>query len=186
MEKMGEWGYGVYYECARSTPRSCRGVIGRTTLAWSASPPRLRTGDEARLRERMIAARAAEVPPLWVEELLPPELLECRLSARARRVGVWRSVAGPPKETGESIAHPDWERWTTRGAQACGEVYGRTFPQADAESAGVASGDRAARGGRCVMGRFLVGPAWIRNEENCARWRPLQCKKRPSPNCTPT
>jgi 4-carboxymuconolactone decarboxylase len=30
-------------------------------------------------------------------------------------------------ERGEPVAHPDWERWTTRGVAACGEVYGRTF-----------------------------------------------------------
>jgi 4-carboxymuconolactone decarboxylase len=30
-------------------------------------------------------------------------------------------------EKGESIAHPEWERWTTRGVEACAEVYGRTF-----------------------------------------------------------
>ncbi len=43
--------------------------------------------------------------------------------------GVWRSVAGPllDSEKGESIAHPDWKRWTKRGVAACGEVYGRTF-----------------------------------------------------------
>src|SRR6266704_819262 len=85
------------------------------------------TGDETKLRERMIAARAAEVPPLWVEELLLQSFLNVGYPLALVAFGVWRSVAGPPKETGESIAHPDWERWTTRGVEACSEVYGRTF-----------------------------------------------------------
>src|SRR3989442_2251214 len=85
------------------------------------------TGDEPNLRQRMIAARAAEVPPLWVEELLLQSFLNVGYPLALVAFGVWRSVAGPPKETGESIAHPDWERWTTRGVEACGEVYGRTF-----------------------------------------------------------
>ncbi len=85
------------------------------------------TGDETKLRQRMIAARAAEVPPLWVEELLLQTFLNVGYPLALVAFGVWRSVAGPPKETGESIAHPDWERWTTRGVEACGEVYGRTF-----------------------------------------------------------
>jgi len=85
------------------------------------------TGDETKLRQRMIAARAAEVPPLWVEELLLQSFLNVGYPLALVAFGVWRSVAGPPKETGESIAHPDWERWTTRGVEACGEVYGRTF-----------------------------------------------------------
>src|SRR2546429_2947327 len=75
----------------------------------------------------MIAARAAEVPPLWVEELLLQGFLNVGYPLALVAFGVWRSVAGPPKETGESIAHPEWERWTTRGVEACGEVYGRTF-----------------------------------------------------------
>src|SRR6266446_4309107 len=68
---------------------------------------------------------------------------EMRAACRVRRVtvsldpqtlalvafGVWRSVAGPvlDSERGESIAHPEWERWTQRGVEACAEVYGRTF-----------------------------------------------------------
>ena len=27
----------------------------------------------------------------------------------------------------EPIAHPDWERWTKRGVEACAEIYGRTY-----------------------------------------------------------
>jgi 4-carboxymuconolactone decarboxylase len=30
-------------------------------------------------------------------------------------------------QTGESIAHPEWERWTERGVEACSLVYGRTY-----------------------------------------------------------
>src|SRR5438477_5543355 len=97
------------------------------TLALVRLAAATATGDEAKLRERMIAARAAEVPPLWVEELLLQSFLNVGYPLALVAFGVWRSVAGPPTETGESIAHPDWERWTTRGVAACGEVYGRTF-----------------------------------------------------------
>ena len=97
------------------------------TLALVRIAAATATGDEAKLRDRMIAARAAEVPPLWVEELLLQSFLNVGYPLALVAFGVWRSVAGPPKETGESIAHPDWERWTTRGVAACGEVYGRTF-----------------------------------------------------------
>ena len=85
------------------------------------------TGDEARLRERMIAARAASVPPQWVEELLLQSFLNVGYPLALVAFGVWRSVAGPVQDAGEPIAHPDWERWTTRGVEACLEVYGRTF-----------------------------------------------------------
>ena len=97
------------------------------TLALVRIAAATASGDEAKLRERMIAARAADVPPLWVEELLLQSFLNVGYPLALVAFGVWRSVAGPPKETGESIAHPEWERWTTRGVEACGEVYGRTF-----------------------------------------------------------
>src|SRR3989442_14352935 len=80
------------------------------------------TGDEARLRERMIAARAIDVPPLWVEELLLQSFLNVGYPLALVAFGVWRSVAGLPKETGETIVHPEWEGWTTRGVGAGGEV----------------------------------------------------------------
>src|SRR3989440_10381776 len=99
------------------------------TLALVRIAAATASGDEAKLRQRMIAARAAEVPPLWVEELLLQSFLNVGYPLALVAFGVWRGVAGLPKETGESIAHPDWERWTTRGGEARGEVYGRTVPQ---------------------------------------------------------
>ena len=87
------------------------------------------TGNESKLRDRMIAARAAGVPPLWVEELLLQSFLNVGYPLALVAFGVWRSVAGggPVQDGGEPIAHPDWERWTKRGVEACAEVYGRTY-----------------------------------------------------------
>src|SRR5260370_6392178 len=113
-----------------SEPRGhAAGSLDAPTLALVRIAAATATGDEAKLRERMIAARAAAVPPLWVEELLLQSFLNVGYPLALVAFGVWRSVAGPPKETGESIAHPDWERWTTRGAQARRGGYGRTFHQ---------------------------------------------------------
>jgi len=102
-------------------------TLDAQTLALVRVAAATATGDETKLRQRMIAARAADVPLLWVEELLLQSFLNVGYPLALVAFGVWRSVAGPPKKTGESIAHPDWERWTTRGMEACGEVYGRTF-----------------------------------------------------------
>lgn len=85
------------------------------------------TGDEEQLRARMIAARAIDVPAMWVDELLLQSFLNVGYPLALVAFGVWRTVAGPPNDTGEPIAHPDWERWTKRGVEACSEVYGRTF-----------------------------------------------------------
>jgi 4-carboxymuconolactone decarboxylase len=75
----------------------------------------------------MLAARAARVPALWVEELLLQSFLNVGYPLALVAFGVWRSVAGPNNEPTEPIAHPEWERWTIRGVEACSEVYGRTY-----------------------------------------------------------
>ena len=99
------------------------------TLALVRIAAATATGDEVKLRDRMIAARAVHVPPAWVDELLLQSFLNVGYPLALVAFGVWRGVAGPvlESEKGESMAHPDWERWTTRGVAGCGEVYGRTF-----------------------------------------------------------
>ena len=85
------------------------------------------TGDEAKLKERMIAAKGANVPALWIEELLLQTFLNVGYPLALVAFGVWRSVQPTPEPGSEPIAHPEWERWTERGVQACNEVYGRTY-----------------------------------------------------------
>jgi 4-carboxymuconolactone decarboxylase len=85
------------------------------------------TGDEAQLRERMIAARTVQVPAVWVEELLLQSFLNVGYPLTLVAFGVWRVVAGLPKETGERVDHAEWERWLKRGEEACAAVYGRTY-----------------------------------------------------------
>lgn len=101
--------------------------IDEKTLALVRIAVATATGDEAQLRDRMIAARAGGVPAVWVDELLLQSFLNVGYPLALVAFGVWRSVAAAPAEAGEPIAHPDWERWTTRGVEACSEVYGRTY-----------------------------------------------------------
>lgn len=86
-------------------------------------------GDEERLRERMRAARAAGVPGAWMEELLLQSLLNVGYPLTLVALGIWREVAGPPPagDAGERVAHADWKEWAVRGAEACAQVYGRTY-----------------------------------------------------------
>ena len=99
------------------------------TLALVRIAAATATGDETKLRDRMVAARAVHVPPQWVDELLLQSFLNVGYPLALVAFGVWRGVAGPvlESEKGEPIAHPEWERWTKRGVAACAEVYGRTY-----------------------------------------------------------
>src|SRR2546427_11918600 len=73
-------------------------------------------GDEAVLRERMTAARAAHVPPEWVDELLLQSLLNVGYPLTLMAFGVWRGVAGPAAKAGEGVTHDDWALWEEGGA----------------------------------------------------------------------
>jgi 4-carboxymuconolactone decarboxylase len=109
------------------TPGPRPGGLDAPTLALVRIATATATGDEAKLRARMIAARAADVPAAWVEELLLQSFLNVGYPLTLVAFAVWREVSGPAKETGEPIAHPEWGRWTERGVKACAEVYGRTY-----------------------------------------------------------
>src|SRR5256885_15017472 len=80
-------------------------------------------GDEAVLRERMTAARAAHVPTEWVDELLLQSLLNVGYPLTLMAFGVWREVAGPVAKGGEDLTHDPWAGWEGRGAQLCAGVF---------------------------------------------------------------
>jgi 4-carboxymuconolactone decarboxylase len=83
-------------------------------------------GDEALTHERMRAARAAEVPHLWMDELLLQSLLNVGYPLTLAAFAVWRELAGPA-DGGESLLHGEHGRWAKRGETLCAEVYGRTY-----------------------------------------------------------
>src|SRR6058998_154149 len=109
---------------AEQGARSSTMTLDPQTLALVRVAAATATGDETKLRQRMIAARAADVPLLWVEELLLQSFLNVGYPLALVAFAVWREVAGPVKDPGEPIAHPEWARWTGRGVKACAEVYG--------------------------------------------------------------
>jgi 4-carboxymuconolactone decarboxylase len=109
--------------------------LGPAVVALVRVATAVARGDEAQLRDRLRAARAAGVPPAWVEELLLQSLLNVGYPLTLVAFAAWRDVAGPlaaggaggAGAAGEVVAHADWERWTARGEEACRAVYGRTY-----------------------------------------------------------
>src|SRR3989442_7103031 len=101
--------------------------LGPQAVALIRVATAIAKGDEAVLRERMTAARAAKVPAEWVEELLLQSFLNVGYPLTLMAFGVWREVAGPVSKAGEDLAHDHWALWKERGAKLCAEVYGRTY-----------------------------------------------------------
>jgi len=107
------------------------GGLDPQTAALVRAAAALAEGKIAELKQRFVAARAAGVPDLWVEELLLQSLLVVGYPLALVAFGVWRDVTGPiaggGDSAGEALAHEDWQAWAERGAQVCAAVYGRAY-----------------------------------------------------------
>src|SRR5439155_920336 len=99
------------------------------TVALVQVAAALAEGKEPALRQRLVAARAAAVPDIWIEELLLQSLLVVGYPLALVAFGVWREITGPAADrgSGEALAHEDWESWAQRGAAVCAAVYGRAY-----------------------------------------------------------
>src|SRR2546422_8957626 len=89
-KRMGEEGRG-------------KGTLDARTLALIRVATAIAKGDEAVLRERMTAARAAHVPTEWVDELLLQSLLNVGHPLTLMAFGVRREAARPWAKAGGDI-----------------------------------------------------------------------------------
>ena len=101
--------------------------LDQQTIALVRVATAIALGEDARLRDRLRAARGSGIPNLWIEELLLQSFLNVGYPLSLAAFGVWREVAGPAAESGESLEHSGWEHWAARGAETCAQVYGRTY-----------------------------------------------------------
>src|SRR2546427_1892934 len=98
---------------------SARGAaLDAQTTALVRAAAALAEGKIAELKQRFVAARAAGVPDLWVEELLLQSLLLVGYPLALVAFGVWREVTGPIARGGGSaageLAHAGWRAWAGR------------------------------------------------------------------------
>ncbi len=110
----------------RKMRQSSGSALDTPTAALVRVAAAVATGDVVELKQRLVAALAAKVPPLSIDELLLQSLLNVGYALGLQAFGVWRKVhAGP--EAGEALSHGDWDAWAKRGAEVCAKVYGRTY-----------------------------------------------------------
>src|SRR5438046_3361432 len=140
-ERMRERGSGTGNMGADGLPRGgaagSRGAqpLDPRTIALVQVAAALAEGKAPALRQRLVAARAAAVPDIWIEELLLQSLLVVGYPLALVAFGVWRELNGPlpgPGDGGgggggEELAHEDWQSWATRGGAVCAAVYGRAY-----------------------------------------------------------
>jgi len=106
------------------------GPLDPATAALVRLAAAVAAGDVPELHERLVAALGAEVPPLWIDELLLQSMLVVGYPLALVAFGVWREVRGSAatgRHTAEPLTHEDWQAWADRGAAVCRDVYGRAY-----------------------------------------------------------
>lgn len=95
------------------------------SLVWLSAA--VAAGSEAEVRAALAAAVAAEVPSIWVEELLLQSYLFSGFPRALNAAREWRRLSPTPAPS-ESAANPDdAEAWLARGEATCAAVYGEMY-----------------------------------------------------------
>jgi 4-carboxymuconolactone decarboxylase len=85
-------------------------------------------GDEPDLRERVRSVRLAQVPVVWVEELLLQSILMCGYPRALVAMSVWRKFSGvKAPELDAEASYDAHSEWTRRGEATCAIVYGDNY-----------------------------------------------------------
>jgi 4-carboxymuconolactone decarboxylase len=86
------------------------------------------TGEDAVLQAGCRECRAAEVPALWMDELLLQSVLMVGWPRALNAFTLWRQAGLPPADTAEDGAdYSLLAEWQARGEAVCREVYGKNY-----------------------------------------------------------
>ena len=84
-------------------------------------------GRDDELAERSREALAAEVPPIWVDELLLLSMLMVGWPRALGAAAVWRRESGARAAATDASASETLEEWRVRGEALCRVVYGANY-----------------------------------------------------------
>lgn len=84
-------------------------------------------GDDELLTVRVREACTAEVPPIWVDELLLLSMLMVGWPRALGAAAVWRRESGIRAAAADASAKETLEEWRVRGEALCRVVYGPNY-----------------------------------------------------------
>lgn len=84
-------------------------------------------GDDALVADRSRAAVAADVPPVWVDELLLQSVLMVGWPRALVAAGIWRQESGARGPATDVSLAEDPGQWRARGETACALIYGDNY-----------------------------------------------------------
>lgn len=102
--------------------------LDRPTVALVRLAAAIANGADAALRARARAAIEAQVPMLWVDELLLQSILMVGYPRALTAAGVWREAVGVAAESLEDGADRGLaDLWAARGEATCRTIYGANY-----------------------------------------------------------
>ena len=104
------------------------GALDPATAGLVSLAVSIAVADEPGLRQAMVGAVEAAVPPQWVEELLLQSYMFCGFPRCLNATREWRRASGlaAPAED-EGTDYDNVLAWRERGEQTCRTVYGRFY-----------------------------------------------------------
>jgi 4-carboxymuconolactone decarboxylase len=98
--------------------------LDRATVALIELAAAVAVGDEADLAARSHQALAADVPTVWVDELLLQSILMVGWPRSLVAATVWRRESGHQAPLTDASQDENGDVWRRRGEHTCGVVYG--------------------------------------------------------------
>jgi 4-carboxymuconolactone decarboxylase len=104
------------------------GALDDATLALVGLAGAIALGEEGEIRQRIETAMEAQVPALWVDELLLQSVLMVGWPRTLVAAGLWRKAIGAPAESGsDDLDYHAAREWQRRGEVTCRLVYGENY-----------------------------------------------------------
>lgn len=102
--------------------------LDEKTLALIQLAVEIAVADEPQLRQAMIHAASAGLPPKWVEEILLQSYMFCGFPRCLNATREWRRASGieAPSDD-EGTDYRNAQDWSDRGEATCELVYGRFY-----------------------------------------------------------
>jgi 4-carboxymuconolactone decarboxylase len=101
--------------------------LDRPTAALLGFATAAASGREAVLVERARAAQTADVPLVWLDELVLQSVLMVGWPRALIAAGVWRRESGMRAPAADGAAGQDSSLWRRRGEETCQVVYGGNY-----------------------------------------------------------
>lgn len=110
------------------TPGTGAGTLDEATLALVGLAGAIALGEDGELRQRIAAVLEAQVPAVWVDELLLQSVLMVGWPRTLVAAALWRAAVGTPAEAGESdLDYTAAAEWQRRGEATCALIYGENY-----------------------------------------------------------